>query len=222
MNGKNRTVINEWEEEVSETDEEGLEVESRNSVLKMVESTDDIITRILVEEVNEFIKEIEQIEKKPNLIKALVVRFIQSNFYYKESGLYKPKGYEKIIEEFNSYPSQFTDFWQKGVEKLEALNPKSKLITLLKRQNNLALIRNTYNITEFSAAPPAERKIFSEIKKEYQKIINPPMPDVLKALNLSRGTYEDNINTVTSQLIERMNDPELTKKFNQIILNYGI
>ena len=189
INGKNRTVISEWEEETAEIDEEGLEVESKNSVLKMVESTDDIITRILVEEVNEFIKEVEQVNSRPNLLKALIVKFIQSNFYYKESGLYKPK---------------------------------SKLITLLKRQNNLALIRTTYNITEFVNAPPAERKVFSEVRKEYQKIINPPMPTVLKALNMSRGTYEDNINIVTAQLVERMNDPELTKKFNQIILNYGI
>ena len=222
INGKNRTVISEWEEETAETDEEGLEVESKNSVLKMVESTDDIITRILVEEVNEFIKEVEQVNSRPNLLKALIVKFIQSNFYYKESGLYKPKAYEKIIEEFNTYPSQFTDFWQTGIEKLEAVNPKSKLITLLKRQNNLALIRTTYNITEFVNAPPTERKVFSEVRKEYQKIIKPPMPTVLKALNMSRGTYEDNINIVTAQLVERMNDPELTKKFNQIILNYGI
>jgi len=223
INGKNRTIIKEWEEDQNqEVDEEGLEIESRNSAIKMVESTDDIITRILVEEVNEFIKEVEQVNTRPNLLKALVAKFLQSNFYYKESTLYKPKEYEQVILKFNNYPSQFTDFWQTGIERFEAKFPKSKLITLLKRQNNLALIRITHNITEYISAPPAERKLFSEIRKEYQKIINPPLPIILKALNMNKGTYEDNINIVTGKLVDKLNDPELTKKFNQIILNYGI
>ena len=80
INGKNRTIIKEWEEDQNqEVDEEGLEIESRNSAIKMVESTDDIITRILVEEVNEFIKEVEQVNTRPNLLKALVAKFLQSN-----------------------------------------------------------------------------------------------------------------------------------------------
>lgn len=222
INGKNRTVIKEWEENQQEVDEEGLEVESRNSAIRMVESTDDIITRILVEEVNEFIKEVENVNVRPNLLKALVVKFLQSNFYYKESTLYKPKEYEQVILEFNNYPSQFTDFWQEAMTKIEEKFPKSKLISLLKRQNNLAFVRNTFNITEFVNAPPAERKLFSELRKDYHKIINPPLTTILNSLNMNKKTYEDNINIVTGKLVEKLNDPELTKKFNQIILNYGV
>jgi hypothetical protein len=225
LNGKNRGVIQEWQSE----EDDGVDPyegndESSVELMRAIESSDEIIIKILIEEINDFIKNLEIASNSStstnsqNRIKSLMVKFVQTNFYYYHNSLYKPEKYKDIINDFNSYPDQFSDFYKMGMNKLSEVNPNSHLIEVLKRQNNLALIRPVTNIGEFHKSSRAEQKIFLDLRKEYREIINPLLPDVCNSFEIPFKTYQGNIGKVLNELLNSLADQELTKRFNQIIL----
>jgi len=217
LNGKNRGVIQSWDEENNESDDS----------VKSLESTDEIITRLLIDEINSFIKNLESSVRPDNKnslnpLKAIVVKFIQTNFYYFHAELYKPKLYIDVINEYINYPSQFNDFYSEISKRVSQVNPDSPIIDLLKSQNNSALLRPVTNIMEAGKASPEELKIFLEGRKEYREMIKPQLTHVCDSLDINIKTYQDNINKVTNKLVTTLADQELTRRFNQIILLNGL
>lgn len=211
LNGKNRGVIQEWEEANNESDD----------VSGLVESTEDIITSLLLEEINQFIKGLEKNKANLNQLKSIVVKFIQTNFYYFHQDLYKPIDYVDVINRYINYPSQFTDFYLEVIDRLAAVNPDSSLIPIFNSQNNSVLLRSVSNIFTDDATPE-EMKIFLNSRKEYREIINPLLPEICDAIGINFKTYQDNIGKVTNKLVTNLADKELTRRFNQIILLNGI
>lgn len=225
INGKNRRVITEWDD-----DEPGVEEDFEYNV-KAIESADEIIGRILIKEISDYIKELEENSKvvdpkkkgDPDTpIKSIMAKFIQLGFFYRFSDLYYPKEFEPIILRYRNYIEQFSDFYKKVILEIRKDYPESKLIGMLETYKNEFIMKgaNELGSTLYSMASANEIKIFSKLRAEYMEIKNPNIRRILAEpeIDLTYVTYNRYIVSVMSDLISNLSDPELKKKFNQIVL----
>jgi len=167
-----------------------------------------------------FIKGLEENgEPSANKLKALVIKFLNTNLYINFPDLYKPKEYEDLIEELLDLPSRFKNYYLNVIDEVEIMNPDSPLIPKLKELGNSFLLMDAGSSTELRTVSQQERDLITRHRKALKKLISPDIVYLRERLNLPHTTYVYSISKVINELSTRLEEDELMSRFSKIILS---
>lgn len=187
---------------------------------EIISTMDEELYKVLISEINIFIKGLEENgEPSANKLKALVIKFLNTNLYINFPDLYKPKEYEDLIEELLDLPSRFKNYYLNVIDEVEIMNPESPLIPKLKELGNGFLLMDAGSSTELRTVSQQERDLITRHRKALKKLISPDIVYLRERLNLPHTTYVYSISKVINELSTRLEEDELMSRFSKIILS---
>lgn len=187
---------------------------------EIISTMDEELYKVLISEINIFIKGLEENgEPSANKLKALVIKFLNTNLYINFPDLYRPKEYEDLIEELLDLPSRFKNYYLNVIDEVEIMNPDSPLIPKLKELGNSFLLMDAGSSTELRTVSQQERDLITRHRKALKKLISPDIVYLRERLNLPHTTYVYSISKVINELSTRLEEDELMSRFSKIILS---
>lgn len=187
----------------------------------VISTMDEELYRILISEINIFIKDLENSESESdqNRLKALIIKFINTNLYTNFPDLYKPKKYSDLIDEFLDLPTRFKNYYLNVIEELKIMNPNSPAIPKLQEVGNPLLLTESTNIRELRSMSQPEKDVFNRHRKELRKLISPDISYLRERFDMAHSTYVANISKVINELTTKLEEDELMSRFSKIILS---
>lgn len=212
--GKSRSeYIPEVEDDLTDIDEEDDD--------PVISTMDEELYRILISEINLFIQDLEKSDKESdqNRLKALIIKFVNTNLYSSFPDLYKPEKYKDLIDEFLDLPTRFRNYYLNVIEELKIMNPNSPAIKKLEDVGNPLLLTESTNIRELRSMSQPEKDVFNRHRKELRKLISPDISYLRERFNMAHNTYVTNISKVINELTARLEEEDLMTRFSKIILS---
>ena len=186
----------------------------------IISTMDEELYKVLISEINLFVKGLEEDgEVSSNKLKALIIKFLNTNLYANFPDLYKPEKYKDIIDDLLDLPSRFKNYYLNVIDELKILNPNSILIPRLEELGNGLLFMESSNLKDLKHVSQQERDLINRHRKELKRLVSPDIVFLREKFGIAHTTYVENISKVINELSTRLEEDELMTRFSKIILS---